>query len=459
MGARVRLFLVRSCMDRFVKILAFDTLPRFDESLTQDQLLGDLEVATAGEHCLVRKTGFLALCSLRTGEVNWCVARNAPDGSRDPSKDVFSGLNFWGAKLWIGLKDQVVGEIFYDEPDSAKLVARCMKTGQVLWETVHPRPPLADWAEEKPAWPGAPQEEIYVFLAQSANNLVLCYHRRTRCFRKWTPEFSVEESPPFQCQTDLYSFEPTSGALRWSHVQPGLRLNILEWKDFQGLWVNGGQAGWLDFDSGSVSIMDRGECCFSMPTVYGEFGYFPWFDKKSKRVGYIRTNQRMEVDCDYSWSEKKVRDVRAWPTSRGVALQVNDQTILWTTAGDRLWEQRAKPYVYRVFATDTSDIFVATDGAGGRLLGFDRTHGHETLNYRPAFCGLGHTHFFEEAQIAVASVAMKKSHWVASKLLLFQTDTQAMEFVSSCWLILGRWSRGVVFLSGEKDRHIAFLKH
>lgn len=440
-----------------MKSLAFDSLPPFDEGLTLDEIVFDLEVVTASDHCLVRKTDFLALCSLRTGKVNWCVTRNAPHGNRDPSSDIFSSLLFWGTKLWIGLNDQVVAEIFYDDPESAKLVARCMSTGNVLWEYVHPRPPLEPWAEEKPAWPGAPQEEAYVFLARSENNLVLCLHRRTRCHGLSTREFTVFDNPPFQCQTDLYSFEPTTGALRWSKAQIGLRLDLLEWKDFKGVWVNEGRAGWLDFDSGSVCTIERGGCCFGMPGVYGKIGTFPWFDKKSKRVGYIRANQRMEVDCDYSWNEKSVRDIRAWPSSSGVALQVNDQKVIWTTAGERVWEQRAKPYVYRVFATDKSDIFVATDGAGGRLFGFDRTLGHETLNFRPIFGGLAHTHFFEEAQIAVASVAMKKSHWVPRKLLIFNTETKSMDFVSSCWHVLCPWSRGIVFVSGEKDRKIAFL--
>ncbi len=440
-----------------MEIVTFDTLPPFDESLTGDEILGDLEVVTAGDHCLVRKNGFLALCSLKTGKVNWCVTRTAPDGNRDASSDIFSSLLFWGAKLWIGLKDQVVAEIFYDEPDSAKLVARCMKTGNVLWEYVHPRPPLEPWAEETPAWPGAPQEEAYVFLARSENNLVLCLHRRTRCLARSTSEFTVPHTPKFQCQTELYSFEPTSGALRWSKVQTGLKLNLLEWKDFKGVWGNDGQAGWLDLDSGIVRTIEREACCFGMPTVYRRSGYFPWFDKKNKSIGYMRANQLMEVDCDHSWSEKSVRDIRAWPSSSGVALQVNDQKVIWTTSSERVWEQRAKPYVYKVFATDKSDVFIATDGAGGRLLGFDRTDGHETLNFKPVFCGLGHIHFFEEPHIAVASVAMKKSHWVPSKLLVFNTETKSMDFVSSCWHILSAWSAGVVFVSGERNRSIAFL--
>lgn len=117
-----------------MKTLAFDSLPPFDESLTPDEILGDLEVVTAGDHCLLRKTNFLALCSLKTAKVDWCVTRSAPVGTRDPSSDIFSSLLLWGTKLWIGLNDQIVAEIFYDDPESAKLVARCLRTGKVLWE-------------------------------------------------------------------------------------------------------------------------------------------------------------------------------------------------------------------------------------------------------------------------------------------------------------------------------------
>ncbi len=440
-----------------VKIFAFDALPTFDENLTLDKVLGDLEVATAGSYCLIRKSDFLALCSLKTGEVNWCESRSAPHGNSDPSRDTFCDLLLWGTKLWIGLLEKVVAEIFYHQPDSVKLVARCLETGKILWQHIYHRPPLEPWAEKEPAWPGAPQEETYVFLARSENNLVLCVHRRTRSVRITTSEFTVSHTPPFQCQTDLYSFEPTSGAIRWSTVQLGLKLNILEAKDFQGLWANEGQAGWIDFDSGKVNIIDREADCFGTPTIYRNDGYFPWFNKKSKRIGYFRTNERMEPHCDHSWIEKGVREIKGWPTSDGVAIQINDQKITWTTAGDRIWEQRAKPYVYRVFATSVSDVFVATDGAGGRLLGFDRTHGQETFSFRPVLGGLGHTYFFEEAQIAVASVAMKKSHWVPSRLLRLSTDSKTTDFVASCWMILSRWSHGVVFLSGEKERRLSVL--
>ncbi len=90
-----------------VKVTAFDGLPPFEERHTLDEILADLEVVTAGEHCLIRKNGFLALGSLKTGAVNWCVARNAPTVKSDPTQDVFASLMFWGAKLWIGLKDQL----------------------------------------------------------------------------------------------------------------------------------------------------------------------------------------------------------------------------------------------------------------------------------------------------------------------------------------------------------------
>jgi outer membrane protein assembly factor BamB len=81
--------------------------------------------------------------------------------------------------------------------------------------------------------------------------------------------------------------------------------------------------------------------------------------------------------------------------SQGVAIQVNDQKVLWTThSGESLWKQRVKPYIYNLFASDTSDIFVATDGAGGRLFRFDSKTGQETFNFRPTLGGLGDCYFF-----------------------------------------------------------------
>jgi hypothetical protein len=52
---------------------------------------------------------------------------------------------------------------------------------------------------------------------------------------------------------------------------------------------------------------------------------------------------------------------------------------------------------------------------------------------------------------------MKNSHWVPSKIIIFKTQTREIDFISSCWKILGEWERGVVFVSGEKGRQISFL--
>ena len=265
-----------------MKILTFEKLPSLDENLLE------IEVVTSGDRCVIRRKDSLAMCSLNTGAVEWFAERDAPQlsGNRDPLA-YHSNFHFHGANVWVGLHDGVVAEVFYQDPDSIKLVARCMKTGNVLWEYVHHRPALSQWAEEKPAWPGTPQEAIFVFLARTHNSLVLCLYRCTRRSCMSTPEFTVFETPPFQCQTDLYSFEPTTGTIRWNRTQIGLRLNILEWSVFRGTWTNQEQAGWLDLESGSTSSLERPGCCFGMSTIYGEFGYFPWFDKKNKRIGCI----------------------------------------------------------------------------------------------------------------------------------------------------------------------------
>lgn len=441
-----------------MRISAINNLRICDESSTIDQVAGDLEVATSGDFCLVRKSDFLALCSFGMGKAVWCIDRQACEGSSDPTKDVFSTMLLWGNNVWIGATSGVAAELSYIEPESAKLVVRCLMSGEVLWEYEYQRPPLAPWAEKEPAWPGAPQEEIYLFLANSKDNLVLCVYRRTRCEAMTTPDFSVDDVPPFHCQTELYSFEPTTGRVLWRVVQEGLRLDLLDWKNFRGQWVNGEQAGLVDLDSGEVSSIVKDDVCFGRPAIYKGNGYFPWFHKKHKRVGYIRSNSKMIVDRDFEWSATNVRDTRVWPTCQGVALQINDQKLLWTTHdGHMLWEQRAKPYIYNMFASDVSDIFVGTDGAGGRLLGFDSTTGQETFNFRPPFCGFGDCYFFEEPLLAVASAAVKKSHSVPSQILLFYPDTKEMEFTSTCWKIVGAWARGVVFVSGEKGRPISFL--
>ena len=197
----------------------------------------------------------------------------------------------WGTQLWIGSKDRVAAEIFYHEPDGVKLVARCMRTGKLLWEYVHHRPPLAIWAEEKLAWPGAPQEEIYVFLARSETSLVLCVHRRTRCVGMSSYEFSELATPPFQCQTDLYSFEPTSGDIRWSTVQHGLAVEYSRMKDFLGPWVNGEQAGWLDLRFGSSEHHRKKWLLFRYANCFWTGRLFPLV-RQEKQTHRLHSNKQ-----------------------------------------------------------------------------------------------------------------------------------------------------------------------
>ena len=420
--------------------------------------MGDVETVTAGYSCLVRTRKWLALCSLQTGMVEWRVDRDAPvvNESRQ-AIDGFCDMNLWGAKLWIDPESSTVAELFWREPDSLMLTARCMKTGSIRWQFVYRRPPLAAWAETSPAWPGAPQEEIYAFLAQAPSSLVLCIYRQTRCMGISTPEFKVFDRPPFHCQTDLVCFEPTSGHVRWSHAQDGLRLDVLDWKNFHGLWIDDEQAGWVDFETGTVSRLCREGYCFGRPAAFEQHGYFPWFDRNRKRIGYIRANSQMVPDLDYSWLERGVQQIVAWPTHRGVALQLNDQKIVWTNGDERLWNQRAKPYIYRIFASSSSDVWVATDGKGGRLFGFDPRTGNETYNFRPAMGGLGDMRLMN-ASLAVGSVCMHRSYSIAPKLFTFDVETQKMDFWADCWLLLGNWEEGVVFVTGDKNcRRVASL--
>jgi hypothetical protein len=59
------------------------------------------------------------------------------------------------------------------------------------------------------------------------------------------------------------------------------------------------------------------------------------------------------------------------PTDAGLGLQINDQGFSWLGKGSRpLWTARTKPYLYCVSRAAESDVFIGTDGNGGRLLAF-----------------------------------------------------------------------------------------
>lgn len=432
-----------------MRISTIEELPQLEQSLV------DLQVVAGATQCVVRDQSFIAQFSLDDGKVAWVVERHAPLvrpglDYRQMTRD----FRLADRNLWLSESQRIVVELHINDDGELMVDGRCWTTGTPKWNYRIGVPEQAAWAEKAPAWPDAATEELHAFIADSPTDLVVCLFRQTRREGRSTPEFTALDIPEHKCQLDVFKLDPKSGLLLADASHLEVKLSILERRCFQGCWSNGDTIGMLDLESGaSKSLMFPGKS-FGTPKPYGDELYIPWHDKT--HVGYLHLSSTFQLRSEYFWPEKLAKNVSIWPTTQGVGVQVNDQKLLWTESETLKWVQKAKPYIYRVFAGIDSSVFVATDGNGGRLFGFDRDDGHEVFNFRPAIGGLESAKFFEDYGSMLANVSMKKSYKVPPKLLRFDLKKHSLDDVGDCWKILGDWERGIVFVDQGDVRNVAF---
>src|SRR5262249_42556869 len=146
--------------------------------------------------------------------------------------------------------------------------------------------------------------------------------------------------------------------------------------------------GLLDFEIGKNTIFYQSHCELGWPVRDNSEIVVPWHSKKDVGVDWIDVRGRRIRQT--SWRESGVRSATLHATESGFGRQTNDQTLWWLGKGETpLWNVRAKPYIYRVESSRGTDVFVGTDGRGGRLFAFDQSSGQETLNIKPPMGGAG----------------------------------------------------------------------
>jgi hypothetical protein len=139
-------------------------------------------------------------------------------------------------------------------------------------------------------------------------------------------------------------------------------------------------------------------------------------------------------------------------------LQTNAQGLTWLGDGtEPLWAVRAKPYIYRVHRVSDSDVFVGTDGNGGRLLAFDPNTGRETMNLKPTRSGVGHLTKLPGHNLLVSTFGVSRSHSVPARLLVLSMHDRQYTLEHECFLLLGTWEHGVVCRTGRRGEHIAVV--
>ena len=233
-------------------------------------------------------------------------------------------------------------------------------------------------------------EEIYAFFAADSRRLVICLMRQSRRSGMVYPAegIDVRGLPPYRCQTDAFRLDPATGAEHWRASFQDFPVRILERQSFSGVWSNGCKLGVLDFEDGHNTTLYESPNHLGWPVRYGSLVSVSWHSKGEVGVDWIDDcGRRTRRGC---WRQPRVLSTKLHGTEAGLALQTNDQALWWL--GDEevpLWNVKAKPYIYRVHRSPDTDVFIGTDGNGGRLLGHDADSGRETLNLKPALGGVG----------------------------------------------------------------------
>jgi hypothetical protein len=410
-----------------------------------------------GLNAFIRSPRFIGCFSLESGQVKWLAERSLAKWTESiwslPRRILPSG-----SELWSSEGNEIVAEILPTEDGSILISTRDAQTGRLLWEHFIAVPEAAEWAEPSPAWPGAQTEEICAFIANDTKRLVVCLFRQSRRSGLSCPARGIEilTLPPYSCQTDAIRFDLLSGRPIWSGSFPDLRVGIIERDSFVGIWSNQAKLGTLDFESGTILDLYESPHQLGWPVCHSSLLSVPWHSKKDVGVDWIDVSGRLIHQV--TWRLPGVRSASLHVTDAGLALQTNDQRLWWLGQDHRpLWDIRAKPYIYRVYGCPTTDVFVGTDGRGGRLLGFDATSGQETLSLRPHVGGAGGLAKVPGHEVLVAKSWTSSKDPTAGRLLILSMADRSYSMGHHCLELLGTWRHGAVCLSGTDCERLAIV--
>jgi hypothetical protein len=420
--------------------------------------LGDdvrLSLRTRGASAFLRSPRFIARICLQTAKVEWLVERSPVKISREIS-ELPRRIDVSGSDLWISESGHFVAEIMSTENGALAVSAREVETGKELWQHLIPTPDPADWAEPSPAWPGAQTEEIDAFLADDSNRLIVCLFRQSRTAMQFSSTHQVDTLPRYWCQTDAVRFEPPTGKAVWRGNFQDLFVGIIERDSFTGIWSHGRRLGMLDLEGGRNSILYESPNVLGWPVRDGSLLSVPWHSKGQVGVDWI-DDRGCQVRKG-AWQLPRVHCTQLHPTESGLALHTNHQSLWWLGREDLpLWNIRAKPYIYHVYSSPGTDVFVGTDGNGGRLLGLDASSGRERLNVKPPFGGAGQLIKVLGHPVLVAKFWSSPRDPTAGRLFILSMKDRNHVLANDCRQLVGPWQHGAVCLVGQNGERLAIV--
>jgi hypothetical protein len=109
----------------------------------------------------------------------------------------------------------------------------------------------------------------------------------------------------------------------------------------------------------------------------------------------------------------------------------------------------------RVHCYPSTDVFVGTDGRGGRLLAFDPRSGKETLNIKPPLGGAGTLSKVPSHQVLVAKFWTSPRDSVSGNLFVLSMRDRSHLLGGQCRELLGTWQHGAVCVAGQNGERLA----
>jgi hypothetical protein len=272
-----------------------------------------------------------------------------------------------GLRLWT--RADVIACLIETEGGVA-VVAYDAAAGHERWRTEIATPPPAPWAEAKPAWPGAPTEEMTAMFV-ATDELAVGLARTSRRSMRW-PDIPA---PPFRAELDVWAIDAADGRIRARAAIPDVHVPILE-RDRLGPWLVAGKR-LLRLDPVTAQVRPIAELphepCW--PRARGGQVTVCWRERGALTLA-LMDGDTGRIGAQHRWTRKGVNAVALHPLAVGAGLQINEQ--FFVLLGEDLaprWEARVKPHIYGAAAHAEGAVFVATAGNGGGLFGFLRHSG------------------------------------------------------------------------------------
>lgn len=427
--------------------------------ITDLPTMSDFGVASSllvrGATAFISHPQFVGAIDLDSGRVKWGIERT-PTQTPTDVYDLPRWIGVSGLQFWLDQTGTVLVELSEAEDGGLRVSARMASTGLSIWERHILIPDAADWAESKPAWPGAQTEELDAYLACVESQVVVCTSRRSRCKYYYSSTVTVDTLPTYACQLDAVRLDLNCGTTIWQKSIPDTHVGILERRSFSGIHANGGKVGVIDWETGTNRLLHESSHQLGWPVSDGSLVAVPWHSKAE--VGVIWLNEFGEQRRQASWSKPRAKSTCLHKTDAGLALQVDDQSLYWIGREVApLWNVRVKPYIYKVCCALASDVFIGTDGRGGWLHGFDPTTGKETLKFKPTIGGAGTLEKIPSLDALVAMFWTSRRYGNSGQLFVLSLRDREQHWAGECQQLLATWDNGVLCTAGQNDSELVVV--